>query len=56
MIDDVVKKMKEYLSSATPEELEEDRKEIEKWNKVGPTVSEYFKLLDNDKRREKGIL
>ena len=53
---DVVKKMKEYLSSATPEELEEDRKEIEKLNKVGPTCSEYFKLLENDKRREKGIL
>lgn len=45
---DILKEVQEYLSSATPEELEEDRREIEKWNKIGPTISEYFKFLDND--------
>lgn len=46
-LDNIVQKMLHYLDTATPEQLAEDRLEIEKYNKIGPTVSEY--LRSNEK-------
>ena len=38
-----LQELKEYLDNATPEQLEEDWKEIEKFSKVGPIADEYVK-------------
>lgn len=44
--------LKEYLDKATPEQLAEDAKMLEKYNGIGPTVEEYFRGLG---WRESGI-
>lgn len=39
--------LKKYLATATPEQLEEDKKLLEKWKNVGPTVDEYLKDVND---------
>lgn len=35
-------RLREYLSTASKEQLEKDYEELKKWNDVGPEVVEYF--------------
>ena len=37
--------LKQYLATATPETLEEDRKLMEEWKHIGPTVEEYLQSI-----------
>ena len=37
--------LKQYLATATPEQLEEDRKLMEEWKNIGPTVEEYLQSI-----------
>ena len=37
--------LKQYLATATPEQLEEDRNLMEKWKNIGPTVEEYLQSI-----------
>lgn len=39
------KQLKQYLATATPEQLEEDRKLMEEWKNIGPTVEEYLQSI-----------
>lgn len=39
----IVEQLKKYLEEATQEELDRDFEELKHWNKIGPTVDEYFK-------------
>lgn len=34
--------LRQYLATATPEQLEEDRKLMEEWKNIGPTIEEYL--------------
>lgn len=42
-------RMREYLKSATPEQLQSDLEQITAWNQVGPTLDEYIKGIPNTK-------
>ena len=44
--------LKQYLATATPEQLEEDKKLMEQWKNVGPSVDEYLRGV-NDTMVEK---
>ena len=37
--------LKQYLATATPEQLEEDRKLMEEWKHIGPTIEEYLQSI-----------
>ena len=37
--------LKQYLATATPEQLEEGRKLMEEWKNIGPTVEEYLQSI-----------
>ena len=37
--------LKQYLATATPEQLEEDRKLMEEYKNIGPTVEEYLQSI-----------
>lgn len=41
------KQLKRYLSSATPEQLEQDYKSLESYNSVGPYVEDYLSDIAN---------
>lgn len=38
--------LKKYLANATPEQLEKDYKELEEFNKIGPSFEEFFLELE----------
>ena len=40
-------RMRKYLKSATPEQLQADLERVAVWSKVGPTWAEYVKGLSN---------
>lgn len=40
-------KMREYLKSATPEQLQSDLERVAAWSQVGPTWAEYVKGISN---------
>ena len=44
--------LKQYLATATPEQLEEDRKLMEEWKHIGPTVEEYLQSISYYERNE----
>lgn len=44
--------LKQYLATATPEQLEEDRKLMEEWKHIGPTVEEYLQSIDYERDKE----
>ena len=49
--------LKQYLATATPEQLEKDRKLMEEWKNIGPTVEEYLQSIgyyERDKETNKG--
>ena len=37
--------LKQYLATATPKQLEEDRNLMEEWKNIGPTVEEYLQSI-----------
>ena len=37
--------LKQYLATATPEQLEEDRKLMKEWKHIGPTIEEYLQSI-----------
>lgn len=39
--------LKDFLENATPEELEENWKQLEKYSKVGPNALEFVKELEH---------
>ena len=41
-----LQELKKYLDNATPEQLKEDWKELEKFSEVGPVADEYIKQLE----------
>lgn len=41
----LTEQLKQYLATATPEQLEEDRKLMGEWKDVGPTVEEFWNQL-----------
>ena len=47
--------LKQYLATATPEQLEEDRKLMEEYKNIGPTVEEYLQSIgyEGDKETNK---
>ena len=38
--------LKNYLASATKEQIAKDYKELEEFNKIGPTLEEYLLCLE----------
>ena len=44
--------LKQYLATATLEQLEEDRKLMEEWKHIGPTVEEYLQSIGYYERNE----
>ena len=44
--------LKQYLATATPEQLEEDRKLMEEWKNIGPTVEEYLQSIGYHERNK----
>lgn len=40
------KQLKKYLANRTPEQEAEDKKLLDKWKNVGPTLEEYLKRLN----------
>ena len=44
--------LKQYLATATPEQLEEDRKLMEEWKHIGPTVEEYLQSIGYERDKE----
>lgn len=44
---ETLNRIREYLKSATPEQLQSDLKQVEAWNQVGPTLDEYIKGISN---------
>lgn len=41
------KSFEQYLNETPSKELEEDLKEFDHWNNIGPTVEEYLNYVDN---------
>ena len=48
----LTEQLKQYLATATPEQLEEDKKLLEQWKNVGPSIDEYLRGI-NDTMVEK---
>lgn len=46
----LVKQLENYLKNATPEQLAHDEEILKEWENVGPTVDEYFEMLEKDKK------
>lgn len=42
----LVEQLIAYLESATPEQLEEDWKELEPYNEIGPSAEEWMKYAE----------
>ena len=42
--------LKQYLATATPEQLEEDKKLLEEYKNIGPTVEEYLESIGYEKK------
>ena len=45
--------LKQYLATATTEQIEEDRKLMEEWKNIGPTIEEYLQSIDYYERNKK---
>lgn len=43
----LLKELQDFLENATPEELKENWKQLEKYSKVGPNALEFVKKLEN---------
>ena len=41
----LTEQLKRYLATATPEQLEEDKKLLEEYKNIGPTVEEYLESI-----------
>lgn len=49
------KDLEKYLEEATPEELEENWKELEPYNDIGPDATEYINYIKELKKNEEQI-
>lgn len=45
----LTEQLKRYLATATPEQLEEDKKLLEEYKNIGPTVEEYLESIGYEK-------
>lgn len=41
----IVEQLRKHFEEATQEDLDRDFEELKHWNKIGPTVDEYFENL-----------
>ena len=49
----LTEQLKRYLATATSEQLEEDKKLLEEYKNIGPTVEEYLESIGYERNKER---